>query len=85
MSNIDLALFLLSNIASFLIGGYFYFKEGTRIGYKQGSKDEMMLMGVSIARAFKPDEKEALDKVSTEYRRLQVEVDQELQKVMDNK
>lgn len=78
MSNLDLALFLLSNIASFLIGGFIYFREGGKIGYKAGSKDEQMVLGISIARAFPENPKEAMDKIATEYRRFEVEVEQKM-------
>jgi hypothetical protein len=84
MSNIDIVLFVLSNIGSFLIGAYFHFKNGLKLGYEQGSKDEVTLMGLSIARAFKDNKQEALDKVNTEYRRLNVEIEQELQNIKNN-
>lgn len=81
MSNIDLAIFLLTNILSFLIGGFFYFREGSRVGYKTGVKDEQMMIGIAISRAFADDKEEALKKVATEYRRFEVEIEQKMQEI----
>lgn len=74
MSNIDLALFLLSNILSFLIGSYLYTKEGYSMGYNRAAKDITGLFTISITRAFPDNKQETLDKIEVELKSLMNEV-----------
>lgn len=76
MSTIDIVLFITMNIASFLFGGYVYLKQGFKMGYDSAVKDEQMVFGLAITRAFKPNQDEVLVKVATEYKQIMLEAQQ---------
>ncbi len=76
MSTIDIVLFIMMNIASFLFGGYVYLKQGFKMGYDTAAKDERLVMGLAITRAYKPNQDEVLNKVATEYKQILLEAQQ---------
>jgi len=76
MSTIDIVLFIMINIASFLFGGYVYLKQGFKMGYDTAAKDERLVMGLAITRAYKPNQDEVLNKVATEYKQILLEAQQ---------
>jgi hypothetical protein len=76
MSTIDIVLFVMMNIASFLFGGYVYLKQGFKMGYQAAAEDERLVMGLAITRAYKPNQDEVLNKVATEYKQILLEAQQ---------
>lgn len=73
----NILLVALLNIITFVIALGYGRKTGYIEGYQNGMKEEQLVMGLSIARAFKEDKEEALRKVGSAYKQLNLEAEQE--------
>lgn len=74
----DILLVVLLNIITFILASYWGHKQGYIEGHKNGTREEQLVMGVAIAKAYKEDQDDALRKVGNAYKQLHLEVEQEL-------
>lgn len=74
----NILLVALLNIITFILASYWGNKQGYIEGHKNGTREEQLVMGVAITRAYSEDKEDALRKVGNAYKQLHLEVEQEL-------